>query len=65
MQLLRLAFAILLLLAVPLQGQEKHGSQTTPEQTKDVDPLAMDVLRAVTQPIQQAPSFTFAKIASC
>ena len=64
MHRLRFSLAILLLSAVSLSGQEKKAATATAKHTKDVDPLAMDVLRAVTQPIQQAQSFRFKALIS-
>jgi hypothetical protein len=39
-------------------------AQTTKTETKDVDPLALDVLRAVTQPIEQAKALSFKALVS-
>jgi hypothetical protein len=50
-------FLILSLLASYLPAQEKQPKQTTSVQKKDVDPLALDVLHAVAQPVEQAQSF--------
>jgi hypothetical protein len=54
----------LLVLACSLQAQEKQSSQPKPTPTKDVDPLALDVLRAVAQPVEQANSFRFKALVS-
>lgn len=48
------------LLAVPMLAQQKSTQPATPAAvTKDVDPLALDVLRAVAEPVEKAQSFTF------
>jgi hypothetical protein len=54
-----LSFLMLFLLASPLPGQNKPSAEA-----KDVDPLALKVLRAVTQPIEQAQSFHFKALIS-
>src|ERR1700759_783915 len=56
-------FSCVLLIAVPQYGQEKQStSKTTP--AKDVDPLALEVLRAVAQPVEQAQAFSFKALVS-
>ena len=48
------------LLAVSVSAQQKPTQPATPAAvTKDVDPLALDVLRAVAKPVEKAQSFTF------
>jgi hypothetical protein len=48
------------LLAAPLLAQPTPNKPATPAAvTKDVDPLALDVLRAVAEPVEKAQSFTF------
>lgn len=45
---------LLSLLTASLPAQDKQKTQPEQKVTKDVDPLALDVLRAVAQPVQQA-----------
>jgi hypothetical protein len=45
-------------------GQEKAGAKSKSTETKDVDPLALDVLKAVTKPIEQAQAFSFKALIS-
>ena len=52
------------LLASPLLAQQKSTETATPAVTKDVDPLALDVLRAVADPVEKAQSFTFKALVS-
>ena len=53
------------LLAVPLLAQPTPTKPATPAAvTKDVDPLALDVLRAVAEPVEKAQSFTFKALVS-
>ena len=52
---LRHAFVLLMLLpllAASLPAQSKPKTEAAQTVTKDVDPLALDVLRAVAQPVQ-------------
>jgi hypothetical protein len=62
----RYAFVLLALLLLPgnAPAQEKQPKQTKTAPTKDVDPLALDVLRAVALPIEQAHSFSFKALVS-
>ncbi len=64
-----LAFVFLLALTVATSlAQEKQatktGSAETAAATKDVDPLAMDVLRAVAEPVEKAQAFHFKALVS-
>lgn len=52
------------LLCVSSFAQDKPGTKSKSAVTKDVDPLALDVLKAVTQPIQQAQAFSFKALIS-
>jgi hypothetical protein len=45
-------------------AQDKPGAKSRSTETKDVDPLALDVLKAVTQPIEQAQAFSFKALIS-
>jgi hypothetical protein len=64
----RFQYAAVLLLLSTLSvcsfAQDKPGAKSKSTETKDVDPLALDVLKAVTQPIEQAQSFTFKALIS-
>src|SRR6185437_5096622 len=40
------------------------GTQPKSKETKDVDSLALDVLRVVTQPVEQAQHFSFRALVS-
>lgn len=51
-------------LLMTLFAQEKQATKAKPSQTKDVDPLALDVLKAVAQPIEQAQAFSFRALVS-
>jgi hypothetical protein len=53
-----------ILLAGITLAQEKPSPPTTLSQTKDVDPLALAVLQAVSQPVEQAKSFKFRALVS-
>ncbi len=57
-------FLLLPLMIVSLSAQEKQTKTATKTPVKDVDPLALDVLRAVTQPVEQAQNFTFKALVS-
>jgi len=59
-----LAFLMLFCLTHYLPTQAQKPKQTTSIQTKDVDPLALDVLRAVAQPVEQAQGFSFRALIS-
>jgi hypothetical protein len=54
----------LCILPVCLPAQDKSGTNSKMTETKDVDPLALDVLKAVTQPIEQSQAFTFKALVS-
>jgi hypothetical protein len=54
----------LCMLPVCSSAQDKSGTKSKSTETKDVDPLALDVLKAVTQPIEQAQAFTFKALVS-
>jgi hypothetical protein len=60
------AVVLLLMCTVALCSfaQDKPGTKSKSTETKDVDPLALDVLKAVTQPIEQAQAFTFKALIS-
>lgn len=60
--------AIVVLMVTPLtiigvSAQKQRGSSPTTT-AKDVDPLALDVLRAVAQPVQQAQQFSLKALIS-
>jgi hypothetical protein len=61
MDRIRDAGVLLLLSALALCcfAQDKPGAKSKATEAKDVDPLALDVLKAVTQPIEQAQTFSF------
>jgi hypothetical protein len=63
---IRLAATLLSLYMLPvcLFAQDKPGPKSKATETKDVDPLVLDVLKAVTQPIEQAQTFTFKALVS-
>ena len=63
---LKYAFVLLTLplLAGSLPAQEKQATQAESAQAKDVDPLALDVLRAVAEPVEKAQAFTFKALIS-
>jgi len=63
---IRYAGVLLLLsaLSVCSFAQDKSGAKSKTTETKDVDPLALDVLKAVTQPIEQAQAFSFKALVS-
>ena len=52
------------LLGAVVSAQQKQTAPTSHATTKDVDPLALKVLRAVDQPIQQAQAFSFKALIS-
>ena len=67
MRHMRARLCVLLLLgflatAIPAQQSEMAGGQPSP--AKDVDPLAMKVLRAVAEPVQSARNFSFKALIS-
>jgi hypothetical protein len=45
-------------------GQEKTGTKSKSTEAKDIDPLALDVLKAVTKPIEQAQAFSLKALVS-
>ena len=51
-------------LAVCSFAQDKPGIKSKSGETRDVDPLALDVLKAATQPIEQAQAFSFKALVS-
>jgi hypothetical protein len=55
---------LLCMLSVCLSAQDKPGPKSKSTETKDVDPLALDVLKSVTQPIEQAQAFSFKALIS-
>jgi hypothetical protein len=63
---IRDAGVLLLLSALALCcfAQDKPGAKSKATEAKDVDPLALDVLKAVTQPIEQAQTFSFKALVS-
>jgi hypothetical protein len=66
MHCVRSAFVGLLLsaFAVSLPAQQKHPTESRAKQAKDVDSLALDVLRAVTEPVEKAQEFSFKALVS-
>lgn len=63
---IRRAVVILLLIpltAVAISAQQKRSSPPTPA-GKDVDPLALQILRAVAEPVQQAQQFSLKALIS-
>jgi hypothetical protein len=50
---------ILPLLAASLPAQDNQKTPTQQKVTKDIDPLALDVLRAVAEPVEHAQAFSF------
>ena len=63
----RLAYSTILFLlfsSTLLFAQEKQRTQSKSKETKDVDSLALDVLRAVTEPVEQAQLFSFKALVS-
>jgi len=63
---LRCAFVFLALafLTSSLPAQDKQSKQAKTAQAKDVDPLALDVLRAVAEPVEHAQTFRFKALVS-
>jgi hypothetical protein len=57
-------FLLVLLLAAPLTAQKTGTKPAAKTQAKDIDPLSLNVLRAVTQPIEKAQNFTFKALVS-
>lgn len=59
-------FFILPLFTVVVQAQSTNASspKASAVHAKDIDPLALDVLHAVVQPVEQAESFTFKALIS-
>jgi len=60
-------FLVFVVAVSALQGQDKETPPTNPvktAQTRDVDPLALDVLRAVCQPLVQAQNLSFRALVS-
>ena len=51
-------------LAACLFAQDKPGAKSKSAEPRDVDPLALDVLKAVAHPIEQAQAFTFKALVS-
>ena len=47
------------LIAVPAQGQAKQPPATKTATARDIDPLALDVLREVAEPVEHAQAFSF------
>ena len=64
----RIQYAIVLVLLYALSvcsfAQDKPATKSKAATVKDVDPLALDVLKAVSQPIEQAQTFTFKALVS-
>ena len=64
----RIRYTVVLLLLCTLAlcsfAQDKSGTKSKSAETRDVDPLALDVLKAVTQPIEQAQAFSFKALVS-
>ena len=64
----RIRYAIVLLVLCTLAAcsfaQDKPGARSKSTETKDVDPLALDVLKAAAQPIEQAQTFSFKALVS-
>jgi hypothetical protein len=64
----RIQYAIVLVLLYALSvcsfAQDKPATKSKAAAVKDVDPLALDVLKAVSQPIEQAQTFTFKALVS-
>jgi hypothetical protein len=54
----------LCMLPVCSSAQDKSGTKSKSTETKDIDPLALDVLKAATQPIEQAQTFSFKALIS-
>jgi hypothetical protein len=52
------------LLCVSSFAQDKPGTKSKSTETKDVDPLALDVLKAATKPIEQSQAFSFRALVS-
>ncbi len=50
--------------AVPSPAQKKHTTESKAGQIRDVDSLALDVLRAVTEPVEKAQEFSFKALVS-
>jgi hypothetical protein len=63
---IRYAGVLLLLWALAMCSfaQDKPGAKSTSAEPRDVDPLALDVLKAVTQPIEQAQAVSFKALVS-
>jgi hypothetical protein len=64
----RVQYVVVLLLLAALSvcsfAQDTRENRSKSTQTKDVDPLALDVLKAVTDPIEQAQAFSFKALIS-
>jgi hypothetical protein len=50
--------------AVSSLAQKKHTTESKAQQIKDVDSLALDVLRAVTEPVEKAQELSFKALVS-
>jgi hypothetical protein len=63
---IRYAGVLLLLstLSVCSFAQDRSGAKSKATEATDVDPLALDVLKAVTQPIERAQTFSFKALVS-
>lgn len=59
-----IALFLISTLSICAFSQEKAATKANPKETRDVDPLALDVLKAVTQPIEQAQVFSFKALVS-
>ena len=55
---------LLYALSVCSFAQDKPATKSKAAAVKDVDPLALEVLKAVSQPIEQAQTFTFKALVS-
>jgi hypothetical protein len=60
----RASLILLVLLALPFSGFAQDKTAKAHSATKDIDPLALQVLKAATEPIHEAQNFSFRALVS-